>query len=325
MLATQSEDKIPELSLYVGLAKVSVFAVNPTISELLEAKVITPEKAEEIRRIPLTNPDPQTGKYRVEFWLKLEEPTVDGVKLVRHSCYIKNEWATPSSRTKAIQVRNEKQQFTWMSESDFEANTPQWTKDGKSVYFEGTYSRAYTGERELYEILRIIAGVKKQELIPELNIAEICAGNERSIGRIIAGKPSTFYVLLGVSINAEGKLFQHVWKEPLPWWAKTNVQKLTALHKEVLETMKASQKIYVYALGPTFSLREMAFRKITAQQVYELAENDPSQHPSTSIYVTGSTPVNGYTPSPEVRMPDIAEILPIATPVADGGDDDLPF
>lgn len=279
MIAGESQQPADggNFKFYVGAARVSVAAMNPTPHELLQLGMITEKRYEEIKDKPHDYLDSNDGSYRLDFYLKLEEPMIEN-KYVKLQIRIKNEDVKPGKNTGKVKVINPTQSFAWVTEQDI-ANKASMLNAKGEAWYEWPYRRAQVGEEELYRLLKLITGKNKKadKIEPKIDLAQVMQGNYKTIESAIAGsegkKNSWFKVMLGVNVNQEGKVYQQVYKTPFHLWSKEDTYE--RIHKELVDYLAAAQGNHFYGTQNEFRAIDFVFRSIDANDLLAKLANSP--------------------------------------------------
>ena len=200
MTFEEHKHEVPGQRLYLGVAIAQVRMINPTIKELVAAKIYQAKAVEE-GRIPVPadyGPD-NNGQFRLDFHLQVQ-PEIKGKSY--DSFYIKKSF--------------------WVSNEDFQ------NKEGNPMYMNAfgrtckkehydalpavdkkEWHVAKVGEQALTEFVRIAADLKSTEPTPELNFAALAVGGLNTLAAIFS-TPRFTKEMLGINLKRadEGKYYQ---------------------------------------------------------------------------------------------------------------------
>ena len=318
MIASASEAK-PQRRNYVGVAFASLVGMNLSAKEMLETGVIDKERYEDNKDKPVTYLS-EDGKYRLDFHLKIEEDTPLPVH-VRMSVYVSNTPMPVGRSSQKVKVMNQTQNFAWVSPEDLAVMAPQISPksiDG-TPWFTGPYRPAVEGEEELYTIVKLLAGARREESVSKIDIPQIIKGNYRSIGNILAvnRKNSFIKVMLGEQVTDTGMRYQCVWKTPMSQYAQDNA--FMKMHADIVGYLASTSKRYEYGISQQYSVRDMLFREARQDAETTAVHEATGRDPENAMPELDSFPRTGYgipTRPPETGPGQLA---------GDTHDDDLPF
>ncbi len=280
---------------YVGILLCYVEAINPTDSEKIQMGLINQEMLDSGRVKPV-NYKEEDGRYRIDFWLKGKSEEEKDIR-VRHSIFIKNEDAKPSSAGN-IQVINHQGKSAYIPDALFQKGQtpyPDW--------FSAPYQKARIGEAELVSFVNAWTNKKMDDKAVALDFVPFTKGMIKTLHTIMNSDKSNYIkVMLGVRIADDGRRFQSVFgRVIMPAWTN-NYERL---HKELTNYIYNSQSRNEFGISPD----EAYDRKLYRLRVWE---------PQTERALTSQDVVKE-----EYRTESSTPTLDL--PISSMHDEDLPF
>lgn len=266
------ETKDVEIKRYIGVAPVTVLAVNPT-----------KEKMEEIYGSP-QNKEPEylgttkvggedKAQARIDFIVKTVAEKANGIELISKVSFFISDSKEYSKDGNKLRVINKYGEDTWLTQEELDTKTP----SEKMAWFNMDGVRAaYRGERDLTDFLKAYlsipnrsyvdrdSGVRK--VIEDLSSAEAQLGHIEDyfkgdfseIADIVASRPNNRVKLcFGVKTTEDNKVYQDIFVKRT---VRNRVTDYSRLDKDIQEakangayprTEFSVEPLHEYVLTPT--------------------------------------------------------------------------
>lgn len=247
---------------YIGIAPVTILAVNPTKAALEKLYGITLEKDPEyLDEIDVNGS--KVKRMRLDFIVKTDPEKSNGIELItKVSFFINNMYAYYSEGTKVAMI-NKYGEVAILPEEDAKANI---TPANMSWFDTSDMRPAYVGEKELIAFLKAYLNIpnksyqKKDGTVVTLpnpadaearleKIANFFKGDISELKEAIALQPSNkVKVCFGVKNTEDNKLYQAVYTG---MFYKNNVTDYSRLDKEIQDKKNSGYLANVeYAITP---------------------------------------------------------------------------
>lgn len=315
---------------FIGLANLSVIAINPTKAEFKQ--LFNRELEQEPNYL-----DPQHGR-KVVFYLKGEGNALlkDGSKAVKeinatHTVFLKNEIEMNKAGNKKVYTDNFGN-AVFMSEE--EKNAQKFKMDYASLRL------AYRGESDLLNFMKAYAAPAKEQQFFIPDIAQIIAtGNVTTLRHAIASANkygNTIRALLGIRTSAaNGKQYQTIYKKKIDRGTSNTLEYLWKNMRDNKDYIKEYFGDFNFASEypdpRAFTLREYyqgMEGSMAASAAPAAVQNFNSVFGSINSLPMDTPGLPGHGAMPHSAMSQPANMMPQSSGMGfpgDEADDDLPF
>lgn len=229
---------------YIGVAPVTVLAVNPTKAELEKIYGITLENTPEYLSTVEVN-GKKVKQVRLDFIVKTVAEKCNEIDFISKVSFFINDSVRYSKDNTKIQVINKYGETTWLSIEDAKAKR---VPDNLSWFEPADFRPAYIGEEELTGFIKAYLNIPnksyrdangnvvelkdKSEAEARLDkISNYFNGDTSELKEVVALQPNNkVRVLFGVRTTDDGKQYQAVYTQKFLKYGNTNY---ASLEKEV--------------------------------------------------------------------------------------------
>lgn len=273
-----------EVKRYIGVAPVTVLAVNPNKAKLEEIYGRTLDKEPEYVTTSEENGKTVTS-VRFDFIVKTVAEKCDGIDFIsKHTYFIRNEYRFNKDGSK-VQVIDKYGNTAWVTKEQLNTHAiPQYSNGPANI--DPDYRPCYVGEEDVTNFIKTFLNIPNvikfvdgkpcgkidnpEEAEARLdNISKYFTGDYKEISQIIAYQPNNkVKVLFGVKTDNEGKLRQTTFNRLV---LKGGVTDFSKLAKE-LEDRKAAG---AYS-NVEFEICPIKEYQVSATPVDDLPANSPA-------------------------------------------------
>ena len=225
-----SKSVVKEFAPYVGVTKVKVLAVNPTLEELQNMGLNFQQEPEYVGQT-----DEGIDKVRIDFF-------VGNDKLITKVSFFLEATERINRNGDKYEIINNKGQSTWAV--DVQEAVTRKGKNGNTWFSEVGARKAYVGEVDLMTFIADWLNISPEDDLELEDFSKLLKGNVSELKQYAKEAVNNeFYILLTVKKTDEGKIYQNTYNRLFARGSLTPASTISRFVKHINEQETAGYPI----------------------------------------------------------------------------------